>query len=314
LPDILHVHWLVPYCVWPKFRYTRLVAPLLSVLMSGLFFFQLLVLRLAGPRLVWTVHNLTDHENQSPRIDRWSRRLVARMATAMIVHCEGARGIVTKTLGPRCADKISVVYHSNFMDLYENAVSRDQARQTLGLPDAATVLLFLGGVRPYKGLPELISAFGRLDAPDVHLVIAGKAFNPAWSKEIANRCAGHPRIVYHDGFVPAERVQEYMNACDAVIFPYTAILTSGAVLLAMSFGRACVAPRLGCVADVLDNQGAVLYDKDAPDGLLDALRGTIARTAELPQMGQHNHSRVAQWTWAGMAEQTEAVYRGCVRR
>jgi len=58
-----------------------------------------------------------------------------------------------------------------------------------------------------------------------------------------------------------------MNACDVVVFPYQEILTSGAVILAMSFGRACVAPRLGCIQDVLDDKGAFIYEPSNKAGL-----------------------------------------------
>ncbi|WP_242482112.1 glycosyltransferase, partial [Trichormus variabilis] len=61
-----------------------------------------------------------------------------------------------------------------------------------------------------------------------------------------------PNIKFIPGFVPSEKLQIYLNACDVVVFPYRDILTSGAVMLAMSFGRACIAPRKGCIAEVLD--------------------------------------------------------------
>ena len=46
---------------------------------------QLTLLQWLGARLVWTVHNLRDHEDQAPKLERFFTALVVRRAAAMIV-------------------------------------------------------------------------------------------------------------------------------------------------------------------------------------------------------------------------------------
>jgi glycosyltransferase involved in cell wall biosynthesis len=67
-----------------------------------------------------------------------------------------------------------------------------------------------------------------------------------------------------------------MNAADVVVLPYRAVLTSGAAMLAFSFDRGIVAPRLGCLLELERTGAAILYDPDAPDGLAGALERALA--------------------------------------
>jgi glycosyltransferase involved in cell wall biosynthesis len=92
-----------------------------------------------------------------------------------------------------------------------------------------------------------------------------------------------------------------------VATPFLEIFTSGSVLLAMSFERAVIAPRRGCVVDTLDDGGSVLYDVDDPQGLEGALR--VAMDADLEAMGRHNGARIELFDWSRVAEATRDAYR-----
>jgi glycosyltransferase involved in cell wall biosynthesis len=103
------------------------------------------------------------------------------------------------------------------------------------------------------------------------------------------------------------RIQYFMNASDAVVLPYRRSLTSGAAVLAMSFARPCIAPRIGCFGEMLDERGAFLYRRG---GLRDAMEEAMRRRDELPAMGEYNRARAAAWSWDAIAARTLAVYSG----
>ena len=93
-----------------------------------------------------------------------------------------------------------------------------------------------------------------------------------------------------------------MNAADVVVFPYRDVLTSGALLLAMSFGKACIAPRIGCMGDVLETSGGFLYDLSDENGLPDALARALQENNRLAAMGQRNLCQAEKWNWDHRAE------------
>ena len=94
-----------------------------------------------------------------------------------------------------------------------------------------------------------------------------------------------------------------------MVFPYKDILTSGAVLLAMSFGKACIAPRLGCIQDTLDDEGSFLYEAGDPKGLIDSLKQAVEVKADLTKKGEHNLKLAKQFHWKHIGELTAVVYK-----
>lgn len=305
-PDVIHLHWLHSY-----FTRSSLLKSLISAV---LFLSELVILKLIGVKIVWTVHNLKNHNNKHLQIDRICTAAVARIAHGIIAHCEVAKQEIITTFNLKNADKIFVVPHGNYIGCYENKLSQTEARQALGISESEVVLLFLGLIRPYKGVIELIDTFDQISHNDAQLIIAGKVWNDSLEQAglLEQRASANKKIRFIPGFVPDDRIQLYMNACDVVVFPYRDILTSGAVLLAMSFGRACIAPRIGCIAEVLDNTGSFLYNPGEKEGLSQAMSLSVQKKAELIWMGKHNQQLAEQYDWKRIAEMTLKVYQICL--
>jgi len=120
-------------------------------------------------------------------------------------------------------------------------------------------------------------------------------------------CKSDDRIRAFLQFVPAKDVQLYMNAADVVVLPFKDILTSGSALLAMSFGKAVIAPRLGCIPESLDSRGVFLYDHNEEEGLLKAIQQ--ATLANLAAMGKYNYGRAKHLGWNVIGQKTCALYQ-----
>ena len=304
-PDILHLHWLHSFFAAPN--------TVKSLINTVNFLGRLVILRLTGVKIVWTAHNLKDHENQRPFLDRICTTLVAKLAHAIIAHCKAAKCEIATTLNLRNKDKIFVVPHGNYTGYYENNINRLEARKVLDIPNSSFVFLFLGWIRPYKGVFDLLDAFNQLHIDEVQLVLAGKTLNDdELTEQIRQKTEGNDNIKFMPGFVPDNKIQVYMNACDVVVFPYRDVLTSGAVILAMSFGKTCIAPRMGCIQEILDDSGAFLYNPDIEEGLFQAMNSALQNSADLVRMGEYNQKSAAQWTWDSIAEKTLDVYRQCL--
>jgi glycosyltransferase involved in cell wall biosynthesis len=305
-PDILHLHALAPL-----FLSSNTPRSFLRMIIS---IFQLAILRFIGVRIVWTAHDLKNHANRHIILDRMFTVIVSRLAHAIITHCETAKREVARTFYMKNFDKIYVIPHANYVDTYENDISPSVARRKLGISESKVVLLSLGMIRPYKGVLELIDDFKMISQDGAQLVIAGKPTTSELEELLEQKSAGCQNIKLIPEFIPDEEIQVYMNACDAAVFAFRDIFTSGSVILAMSFGRACIAPRKGCIGDVLDELGAFLYDPDEQKGLLNALISAVRDKTILKDMGQHNLKAIGQWSWSRIAEMTFNVYRSCLGR
>jgi len=305
-PELLHLHWLHPYfladgAVKSAWRGRRMLA-------------RLAELQRAGVGVVWTAHNLANHEARFPRVDRYVTRGVARLAHGVVAHCECARERLIEEFGAEIADRVHVVPHANYIADYPNDVTRDAARAELGLDPDAPVFLFLGRVRGYKGVFELLEAFQRAPLPDnAHLLIAGKATDERVRVRLKRRCKKAERVTLEYGFVPGERLQVFFNAADACVFPYRDILTSGAAVLAMSFAMPILAPPLGCLGEVLDEEGAWFIDQEDDRGLDRALVRAVADRDRYAAMGRHNFARAESWSPALVADAHRTIYDSVMR-
>ena len=303
-PNVVHLQSLYPFFLKPS--------RLMTLMRLVVFISQLFVLRLIGVKIIWTAHDLKDHQNRHLKIVWFGTTLVTWIAHVIIAHCDAAKHEVITAFRLRNADKVLVIPHGNYIDYYENKIDRVAARKTLNTPHSSLVFLFLGWIRGNKGVLEMIDIFKQLHHDEAQLIIAGKPWTEELDELIEQKIAGYDNIQFISGFVPDDQIQIYMNACDAVVFPYKDILTSGAVLLAMSFGRACIAPRKCCIKEVLDDSGAFLYEPDFEEGLSQAMNCAIQRQADLLRMGEHNLHLAEQWSWGRVAEMTLKVYQQCL--
>jgi len=69
-----------------------------------------------------------------------------------------------------------------------------------------------------------------------------------------------------------------MNACDVCVLPYRDSTTSGAAVLAFSFGKPVIAPAMGSFLELVADGRGIAYDPAESDGLLHAMQQVVAGT------------------------------------
>ncbi|WP_128906791.1 glycosyltransferase [Halorubrum amylolyticum] len=304
MPDVFHIHWLDRFVTTNR-RFPAVMAGLLGFRLI----FELILLRALGVRIVWTVHNLLDHERATPRSELAIRHVVARLVDRLIVHCEEAVESVEETyrLPERVTKCVRVVPHGNFLNVYENNISQSSARERLDLSPDVPVIAFFGLIRPYKNVPTLIKTFKRVSG-NARLLVVGNPRNEDVANRVRAASIGDDRVHTILKYVPNDEIQVYMHAADAVALPFDSILTSGSAVLAMTFERAVLGPIMGCLPGLIGSEGGYLYDPSDDAGLQVALRKAIDNREQLREMGQRNREIVQAFDWDQVAERTRNVY------
>lgn len=259
--DVIHLHWVELQIASPSgWRAFKKFARLAS---------GVVLAKALGITLVYTVHNVAHHEGRHARLNNWANRVVFRAADAIHVHDDCVAGQVASAFGR--TKGVYVVPHGNYIGAYPVSSSREESRRSLGLGADSVVFLFLGQVRPYKGVEELIAAFRRMESRDYALVVAGHPQDAAYAARVEEMAKGDSRIHARLAYVPDEDVHRYLLAADVSVLPYREVTTSGAALLSFSFGLPIVAPRIGCFPGLVEGDRGVLYDPDDAHGLRRAL-------------------------------------------
>jgi glycosyltransferase involved in cell wall biosynthesis len=244
-PNIIHLQWAHPFIL----AKTRIKTIIESVSFIG----EFLILKLLRIKIVWTVHSIVSHEKEFPHLELFFNQLIAHLCNKIIVHSSFAKKmvIIKYKVGESL---IRIIPHVNYIHWYENKIAEAQAREKLQLSKKDIVFLHFRLIRPYKGAPELIGAFKKLTSRLAKLLIAGKPLDNEVATDLQIRCEENENIITILEFIPDNELQLYMNAANFLVLPYRDILTSGAIILAMSFSKAIIAPKIGCISEILHEQ------------------------------------------------------------
>ena len=174
---------------------------------------------------------------------------------------------------------------------------------------AGRVVMTFGKFGTYKRVEVLIEAHQRLLArdPALRLVIAGSDSPNArgYLEAVRAQYRDVPGIEF-TGYVAEADVPGIFAGCTAVAFPYNSTTGSSGVLhQAGEYARAAVMPRIGDLADLIEEEGyrAEYFEPEDADSLADALWRVIERPERARELGQANYlaacglplSDVADW-------------------
>jgi glycosyltransferase involved in cell wall biosynthesis len=260
--------------------------------------------RLRGARVLWTIHDLGSNDGLHPRLEAWFWKAFIPGLDAFICLSRSSRTLALERFPALLDRPAHIVPHGHYRDAYPHTVTRATARQRLGLPPEATVLLHFGLMRPYKNVPQLIRAFRAMPDGDAFLLVVGKPFDQAIEREAREIADGASNVQLHLCWVPPDDVQTFFAASDLVVLPYRRILNSGALMLALGFGCPVLVPDLGSMREQQEAFGADwirLYSGElSTDELAEACRWARMASRPSPDLGGLD--------WRALALQTRAVY------
>jgi beta-1,4-mannosyltransferase len=295
--DVFHVHWpdshLLTRSWWRAVgKHARLAL-------------LLLFLRARGTHIVWMMHNLEPHE-QNHWLSNWLfAHWFPRSCTHAIALSQNALQLAQALYPPLQHKRIAVIPHGHYRSPDQIRCSRRESRQALQLPQRAFTLLFFGGIRPYKNVPRLLEVFRQLPGEHIQLVIAGLPALGVTAEQLQQQAALDPRVSLYLRFISEDDVPKFMGAADLVVLPFHSILNSGSVLLALSYDRPVLAPRLGALPEIQGQVGADwlrLYEGDITAAVLSAAIGAGAPRAE-------ERPNLTAFEWQPIAERTLEFYR-----
>ncbi len=278
-PSLPAAYVLDPLQPWTWIQAARVIQqkrPDLTVFQYWLPFFALSYGVMARQLQRWNipavalVHNALPHERHllDATLSRWFLR-----------RCH-ARIVLSETVAQQLAElglsvDAQLVHPIDFR--YGPVRPRTVARQRLGLPSEAPVLLFFGFVRRYKGLTVLLEAMPMIRAalPEVQLVVAGEFYERPDDYRARIRALGLSSCVHlHDRYIPESEVAWYFSAADLVVQPYLSATQSGVVPMAFHFERPVVVTAVGGLPEVVPHEEAGFV---VPPGDASALAAAVVR-------------------------------------
>jgi glycosyltransferase involved in cell wall biosynthesis len=301
--DIWHIHWpesLIEtrngFRAWSSAQQYRLL---------------LHVAHRRGIKLIWTIHDLVPHDLVYPQIE-WAfwHDVIDRVDGVIALTQNGLQ--LARQRYPRLRTcPAFVIPHGHFRDAYPRTVSREEARQILGIPPEKRVIAYFGQIRPYKNVPRLVRAFRAFPGDDLMLLVCGRISKRTGGREeIVAAAEGDPRIRLELRYIEPEEIQLFLLAADLMVFPYSEILNSGSAILALSFDRPLVVPNLGALPELRTLAGDVWmrgYEGDIDARILADSLAWALQTERPPR------APLEELNWTKIGAQTLDAYQAIVR-
>jgi glycosyltransferase involved in cell wall biosynthesis len=293
-PDIIHVQFipLVKKRLWFEFWFLQFA-------------------KFMGARLVYTVHNVLPMDT-GVRYFQTFRRIYRRM-DILICHTPDTRSMLMEQFGIP-SKSIRVIPHGPITH-QDSGCSNLQARSRLGLKGDELLVLWLGWIKPYKGVPVLLEAWRQVSEADprARLIVAGSG-EETLIREIRQKVtslgiAGSVRLDLR--FIPAGEVAAYYQAADVMVYPYTEITTSGALMTALSYGKAMIVSDLPAFREVVvDGESALLVPPQKSARLAEAILSLIRDPERIDRLSAAARSaaRSRETSWEFIARNTRALY------
>lgn len=193
------------------------------------------------------------------------------------------------------ADKLIVTKHGHYVDAYDSKGT--DIRKRFNIPSEQFLFLFVGRINSYKGIEKLVEAFVSLKLDSVGLLIAGKV-DDGYSLDFINSLSDG-RINVYPHFVDDHELTDYLRAGDVMVLPYNQITTSGSAILALSYYKPVVAPRLGSLSEYVSEGCGILYDPADPDGLRKALERSVHMN--MKDAEKHISKKLMELDWQSIA-------------
>jgi glycosyltransferase involved in cell wall biosynthesis len=144
--------------------------------------------------------------------------------------------------------KLAQLVQHPLYDNFGEKITKELARQKLGLAIDDKIILFFGFIRKYKGLDLLLEAMAdeRIRQQKIKLLIAGEFYED--EKPYLEIMAKHhlsSSVILKNEFIPDDQVRNYLCAGDVLIQPYRNATQSGVTPLAYHFEKPMVVTNVG---------------------------------------------------------------------
>lgn len=250
------------------------------------------LIRLLNRRVLLTVHDALPHHRQDSAIQAALHKRIYALASGLAVHSPSVAEFLTTRLGVS-GKKIVLVKHGHYEVGDDARLTKESARNLLGLDPSKPYVLFFGFIRPYKGLDTALDA--------LHVVRQSIAASLLIEGEISTEYRAELNARYHVesrrdvlcrfGHVADDRVPLLFQAADAVLLPYREGSQSGVLFMSWTWGRPVVVSTIGSFPlEVIPGKNGLVFEVDDPNDL-------AATILEGYSTGLFTNERASHWIW-----------------
>lgn len=190
-------------------------------------------------------------------------------------------------------------------------VARREARERLGVPQEARVIVSVAALVAAKGHARLLGAFGRARAkfPDLRLYLVGEGTLRGQLEAMAT-ALGLRDSIHFVGSCPNERLREWYSAADVSCLASSREGWPNVVLESLACGTPVVATRVWGTPEILTSPELGVLVEQSDESLAAGLESALNRTWDAERMVRLARSR----EWPVVAREVDSYFREILAR
>jgi glycosyltransferase involved in cell wall biosynthesis len=269
------------------------------------------IFRPSKTRLIYTAHNALPHERG--RFDLWLYKFWYNHVDSIHVLSKNTKNEIVRDLEVP-ESKIFVTLHGNYERFKEKNINLVgvSAKIKYGIQEGERVVLLFGLLRSYKGIESLIQAAQYVKNNEFKIVIVGGgevAYVEILRKQV-EKSLRSDRILLQHKFLTDMDLASLIYCSDMVVFPYRHISQSGALVLALTYGKPVIANKIDGFIEYIENgRTGLLVDAREPNLLAQAIDDLLDNTEKAIAMGRAAELYARdQLAWNSIAEAVFSNY------
>ena len=249
-------------------------------------------LKRKGIRVAFICHNVYDHDASSKK-KKLAKLLLKGAPSFFITHSEQeAKKLHSFTNEPIMVRQIPA--YDVLPQPSREAVVASKKKHDI------VEMLFIGLIRPYKGLDVLLDAYEKMSNAErqrIRLTVVGEVWKD--KEQLIDRL-DRLRIDHDIRFVSDQEMADYITKSDVVVLPYLSATGSAVIPASYFCGRPVLATKIGGLTEVVeDGKTGWLVEANDAEGLKEKMISLSIKECEA------THPYIKRWmnenSWAKMA-------------
>lgn len=228
-----------------------------GVAQSFYFIFFLLLIKISGKKLIWTMHNRLSHFISHLILKKLLFKFLVRSSNYIITHSSDGINYL-KNLRYKRLEKVKYIPHP---------IIKKEILQT---KTKVYDVLIWGTIIAYKGIDSFLELLKEKNVLDkLKILIIGKAHSNEYFDSLLKYSSNS--TIIKNQYIPEEELKELISLSKCVLFPYKeeSVLSSGALIDTLCYGATIIGPCSGAFKDLEQESLVTTYKNN--EELIDLL-------------------------------------------
>ncbi len=244
------------------------------------------------------------------RFKKTISKLVFKNADVVIAQTENMKKHMQEIFNR----EVFIIPNGIDVEKFKNSPAKEMIRNILGLDNSNRVIIFVGNLRPVKGVKYLIQAMSTIVQKEVNarLILVGKGQQSDYLKNLAKEFRLEKYVIFVEE-VPHEKVPEYLTASDIFVLPSLSEGFSIVSMEAMASGLPIIATKVGVLPEIIEEGvNGFLIESEEPRKIAEKVLYLLGDDDLRKRISENNKEKAKSYSWTSIVQRLEEVYQYCL--